>query len=220
MQALGFCACGPKQTRRRNTTATQPTKHCKQKHTQTISNNKNVRTPNELEPEEIMRYLHHTFVVAPGPRRCVGCYASFTDATKTAVGERRFNKFTSNVRKGMGGALGVCMRVRAAVLIVCATDGGAPAHEYFRARPRNQNTTQPIPNPNYITGRAQRINDELARRAAQGRRLGPPAEGGHAELHGQPDPVSDLDSFGQGPEGDNMTKGAADEVLTLCLAFF
>ena len=63
----------------------------------------NVRIPDELDPEDVMRFLRDTFVLQAGPRRCCGCYASFTDQTKLAVGERRFNKFTSNgVGRGAG----------------------------------------------------------------------------------------------------------------------
>lgn len=47
-----------------------------------------------------LRFLYDAFVVAPGPRRCAGCFGVFTDASKAAFGERRFNKLTSN---GVGG---------------------------------------------------------------------------------------------------------------------
>ncbi|WIA38777.1 hypothetical protein OEZ86_002067 [Tetradesmus obliquus] len=56
----------------------------------------NVRTPTELEPTEVIRFLYNTFVVQPGPRRCAGAFCTFTDSTKKAVGEKRFNQFCSN----------------------------------------------------------------------------------------------------------------------------
>lgn len=42
------------------------------------------------------RFLYNTFVVQPGPRRCAGAFCTFTDSTKKAVGEKRFNQFCSN----------------------------------------------------------------------------------------------------------------------------
>jgi hypothetical protein len=42
------------------------------------------------------RFLYNTFVVQPGPRRCAGAFCTFTDNTKKAVGEKRFNQFCSN----------------------------------------------------------------------------------------------------------------------------
>jgi hypothetical protein len=47
-------------------------------------------------PPPTHRYIYDSFVVRPGPRRCVGCYCTFTDATKTAIGARRFHRLTSN----------------------------------------------------------------------------------------------------------------------------
>jgi hypothetical protein len=42
------------------------------------------------------RFIYDTFVIKPGPRRCAGCFCTFTDGTKRAVGEKRFNQFASN----------------------------------------------------------------------------------------------------------------------------
>eukprot|EP00775_Hariotina_reticulata_P003987 gene3987-4239_t len=56
----------------------------------------NTRIPTELEPTDVIRFLYNTFVMQPGPRRCAGAFCTFTDNTKKAVGERRFNQFCSN----------------------------------------------------------------------------------------------------------------------------
>jgi hypothetical protein len=40
--------------------------------------------------------MYDTFVKHPGPRRCAGAFCTFTDSTKKAVGEKRFNQFCSN----------------------------------------------------------------------------------------------------------------------------
>jgi hypothetical protein len=40
--------------------------------------------------------MYDTFVKQPGPRRCAGAFCTFTDSTKKAVGEKRFNQFCSN----------------------------------------------------------------------------------------------------------------------------
>lgn len=42
------------------------------------------------------RFMYDTFVKHPGPRRCAGAFCTFTDSTKKAVGEKRFNQFCSN----------------------------------------------------------------------------------------------------------------------------
>jgi hypothetical protein len=40
--------------------------------------------------------MYDTFVKQPGPRRCAGAFCTFTDSTKKAIGEKRFNQFCSN----------------------------------------------------------------------------------------------------------------------------
>jgi hypothetical protein len=47
-------------------------------------------------PPSHTRWLYETFVKQPGPRRCAGAFCTFTDSTKKAVGEKRFNQFCSN----------------------------------------------------------------------------------------------------------------------------
>jgi hypothetical protein len=100
-------------------------------------------------PRPPASFLYDTFVVAPGPRRCAGCYASFTDSTKTAVGEKRFNKFTSNGvrREGPGG------RAAAAGLHAAGARpaGGRPPGSHGAGRapasPHCPSPTRPPPPP-------------------------------------------------------------------------
>lgn len=42
------------------------------------------------------RWLFDTFVLQAGPRRLAGAFGSFTDSTKKAIGEARFNHHSSN----------------------------------------------------------------------------------------------------------------------------
>lgn len=101
------------------------------------------------------RFLYDTFVVAPGPRRCAGCFGCFTDATKAAIGEAYFNKLTSNGVRCAWVGFAVLRVVWAPLLgrqLVAATGACKSGESYFRSW---QQMGAPVPqlHPNKNTPR-------------------------------------------------------------------